>query len=69
LLGEPAHPRVGEQMLTIARRDRGVRSVSGVPGMRMGPYQVVALFVKPQTEETWRARRKALEEDENATLS
>src|SRR6185437_8896678 len=104
LLGEPAHPRVGEQILAIARKDPGVRSANGVLTMQMGPHQVVAmmsaefedaltapdieecvnrmergareadpaivaLFVKPQTEETWRARRKALEEEGNASLS
>jgi divalent metal cation (Fe/Co/Zn/Cd) transporter len=30
---------------------------------------IVALFVKPQTEETWRSRRKALEEDPDALQS
>src|SRR6185437_1468920 len=104
LLGEPAHPRVGETILAIARKDSGVRSANGVLTMQMGPHQVVAmlsaefedalttpeveacvnrmersareadssivaLFVKPQTEETWRARRKALEEEGNAALS
>jgi cation diffusion facilitator family transporter len=104
LLGEPAHPRVGERILAIARADSGVRSANGVLTMQMGPEQVVAmlsaefedaltapdieacvnrmersareadpaivaLFVKPQTEETWRSRRKALEEDPDASPS
>jgi divalent metal cation (Fe/Co/Zn/Cd) transporter len=30
---------------------------------------IVALFVKPQTAETWRSRREALEEEGNASLS
>lgn len=104
LLGEPAHPRVGETILAIAQKDAGVRSANGVLTMQMGPQQVVAmlsaefedalttpeveacvnrmeraareadpaivaLFVKPQTEETWQSRRKALEEEGNASLS
>jgi divalent metal cation (Fe/Co/Zn/Cd) transporter len=104
LLGEPAHPRVGERILAIANADSGVRSANGVLTMQMGPEQVVAmlsaefedalttpdieacvnrmersareadpaivaLFVKPQTEETWRSRRKALEEDPDALQS
>jgi hypothetical protein len=31
---------------------------------READSSIVALFVKPQTAETWRARRKALEERE-----
>src|SRR6185312_13828387 len=38
-------------------------------GAREADPAIVALFVKPQTEETWRARRKALEEEGNASLS
>jgi hypothetical protein len=38
-------------------------------GAREADSSIVALFVKPQTAETWRARRKALEEEGNATLS
>ena len=30
---------------------------------------IVALFVKPQTAETWASRRKALEEEGSASLS
>jgi len=44
LLGEPAHPRVGEAILAIARRDPGIRSANGVLTMQMGPDQIVAML-------------------------
>jgi cation diffusion facilitator family transporter len=96
LIGEPAHPRLGESILAIAAADACVRQANGVLTMQMGPHTVVAnlsaefedalttpqieacirriekatkgshpelaaLFVKPQTPETWAARRKAVE--------
>lgn len=101
LIGEPAHPRVGEAILAIAERDPGIRSANGVFTMQKGPNQIiamlsvafedalttpeveacvdrieknakesntsiVALFVKPQAAEVWRARCQALD-DNNAT--
>jgi len=96
LIGEPAHPVVGEAILAIAAGDAGVRCANGVLTVQMGPSQVVAtlsaefedalttpqieacinriekqakqahpeivsLFIKPQTAETWRARRHMIE--------
>lgn len=96
LIGEPAHPVVGEAILAIAAGDAGVRCANGVLTVQMGPSQVVAtlsaefedalttpqieacinriekqakqahpeivsLFIKPQTAETWRARRHIIE--------
>jgi len=101
LMGEPAHPRVRESILAIAKGDAGVRKANDVLTMQMGPNQVVAalsaefedaltvpeveacigrienaareahaeiiaLFVKPQTEETWRERRKIRERNIDA---
>lgn len=42
LIGEPAHPRVAESLLSIAARDADVRAANGVLTMQMGPNQVVA---------------------------
>jgi cation diffusion facilitator family transporter len=42
LIGEPAHPRVAESLLSIAARDVDVRAANGVLTMQMGPNQVVA---------------------------
>jgi divalent metal cation (Fe/Co/Zn/Cd) transporter len=42
LIGEPAHPRIGESIMAIARADEGVRSANGVLTFQMGPDQVVA---------------------------
>ncbi|HET9033519.1 MAG TPA: cation diffusion facilitator family transporter [Dokdonella sp.] len=102
LIGEPAHPRVSEAILSIARRDPGIRSANGVLTMQMGPNQIVAilsvefedalttpeveacvnrleksaklanstivaLFIKPQTEEVWQARLKALDDKREAS--
>ena len=96
LIGEPAHPVVGEAILAIAAGDAGVRCANGVLTVQMGPSQVVAtlsaefedalttpqieacinriekqakqahpeivsLFIKPQTAETWRTRRHMIE--------
>lgn len=96
LIGETAHPAVGESILAIAAGDAGVRCANGVMTVQMGPNQVVAalsaefedalttpqieecinriesqaktehpeiisLFVKPQTAQTWRARRQMIE--------
>jgi cation diffusion facilitator family transporter len=96
LIGEPAHPVVGEAILAIAAGDAGVRCANGVLTVQMGPSQVVAtlsaefedalttpqieacinriekqakqahpeivsLFIKPQTAETWRSRRHMIE--------
>lgn len=101
LIGEPAHPRVGEAILAIAQRDPGIRSANGVLTMQMGPNQVVAmlsaefedalttpeveacvnrmersakqdnaaivaLFIKPQTAEVWKARRRAMDDKSDA---
>jgi cation diffusion facilitator family transporter len=44
LLGEPAHPRVGEAILAIAKQDPGVRNANGVLTMQMGPNQIVAML-------------------------
>lgn len=44
LLGEPAHPRVRESILDIARKDPGVRSANGVLTVQMGPNQVIAML-------------------------
>lgn len=98
LIGEPAHPVVGEAILAIAAADTGVRRANGVLTVQMGPSQVVAtlsaefedalttpqieacinrierqakvahpeivsLFIKPQTAETWRTRRHMIEAD------
>jgi cation diffusion facilitator family transporter len=95
LIGEPAHPRIGESIMAIARADEGVRSANGVLTFQMGPDQVVAnlsaefddrldadqieqcvnrienkaksenseivaLFIKPQTAQTWRRRTENL---------
>jgi cation diffusion facilitator family transporter len=99
LIGEPAHPRVRESILSIAAADPAVRRVNGVLTVQMGPNQVVAalsaefedrlttpqieacvrriearaktahgelmaLFIKPQTPESWQQHADALE-DEN----
>jgi len=42
LIGEPAHPRVAESLLSIAAADADVRAANGVLTMQMGPNQVVA---------------------------
>lgn len=42
LIGEPAHPRVAESLLSIAAHDADVRAANGVLTMQMGPNQVVA---------------------------
>jgi cation diffusion facilitator family transporter len=44
LLGEPAHPQVGEAILAIAKQDPEVRSANGVQTMQMGPNQIVAML-------------------------
>lgn len=95
LIGEPAHPRIGDSIMAIARDDEGVRRANGVLTFQMGPEQVVAnlsaefddrlnadeveqcvnriekkaksenseivaLFIKPQTTETWRRQTEYL---------
>lgn len=95
LIGEPAHPRVGDCILAVARNDEGVRCANGVLTFQMGPEQVVAnlsaefadhlnadqieqcvnriekksksenrqivaLFIKPQSAETWRRQTEYL---------
>jgi cation diffusion facilitator family transporter len=95
LIGEPAHPRIGESIMNIARTDEGVRCANGVITFQMGPSQVVAnlsaefddrlnadqveqcvnriekkaksenseivaLFIKPQSSETWRRQTERL---------
>src|SRR5690242_18434473 len=95
LIGEPAHPHIGDSILAIARADEGVRCANGVLTFQMGPDQVVAnlsaefddhlnadqieqcvnrieekaksanreivaLFIKPQTAQTWRRRTERL---------
>lgn len=95
LIGEPAHPRVAESIMAIARSDDGVRCANGVLTFQMGPEQVVAnlsaefddrlnadqieqcvnriekksksensqivaLFIKPQSAETWRRQSERL---------
>ncbi|MGN6313665.1 MAG: cation diffusion facilitator family transporter [Rhodanobacteraceae bacterium] len=42
LIGEPAHPHIGDSILAIARADEGVRCANGVLTFQMGPQQVVA---------------------------
>ena len=42
LIGEPAHPHIGDSILAIARADEGVRCANGVLTFQMGPDQVVA---------------------------
>jgi cation diffusion facilitator family transporter len=42
LIGETAHPAVGEAILAIAAADDGVRCANGVLTVQMGPNQVVA---------------------------
>ncbi|HET6906943.1 MAG TPA: cation transporter, partial [Rhodanobacteraceae bacterium] len=42
LIGEPAHPRIGDSIIAIARADEGVRCANGVLTFQMGPQQVVA---------------------------
>lgn len=42
LLGEPAHPHIGDSIMAIARNDEGVRCANGVLTFQMGPAQVVA---------------------------
>lgn len=42
LIGEPAHPRIGDSIMAIARADEGVRCANGVLTFQMGPQQVVA---------------------------
>ncbi|HJU26831.1 MAG TPA: cation diffusion facilitator family transporter, partial [Rhodanobacteraceae bacterium] len=42
LIGEPAHPRIGDSIMAIARRERGVRCANGVLTFQMGADQVVA---------------------------
>ena len=44
LLGEPAHPGVGEAILAIAKQEPGVRHANGVQTMQMGPNQIVAML-------------------------
>lgn len=97
LIGEPAHPRVRESILSIAAADPGVRRANGVLTVQMGPNQVVAalsaefeddlatpqieacvrriearaktahgelvtLFIKPQTPQSWQEQAEALED-------
>lgn len=96
LIGEPAHPHIGESIMAIARADEGVRCANGVLTFQMGPDQVVAnlsaefddrlnadqieqcvnrieekaknenreivaLFIKPQSAQTWRRRTRRLQ--------
>jgi cation diffusion facilitator family transporter len=42
LIGEPAHPRISESIMAIARQAEGVRRANGVLTFQMGPRQVVA---------------------------
>jgi cation diffusion facilitator family transporter len=42
LIGEPAHPRISDSIMAIARGERGVRSANGVLTFQMGADQVVA---------------------------
>ena len=97
LIGEPAHPVVGESILRIADEDKAVNHANGVTTVQMGPHQVLvalsaefedaltapqieacvnriesqakqahpelaALFIKPQTAETWATRQHAIEQ-------
>ena len=100
LIGEPAHPRIGESIMAIARADQGVRCANGVLTFQMGPDQVVAnlsaefddrldadqieqcvnrieekakgenseivaLFIKPQSAQTWRRRTESLRQSDD----
>jgi len=42
LIGEAAHPQVGQSLLALAGQDPDVRAANGVLTMQMGPNQVVA---------------------------
>jgi cation diffusion facilitator family transporter len=42
LIGEPAHPHLGESILAIAASDSSIRHANGVLTMQMGPQSVVA---------------------------
>ncbi|MGH8212974.1 MAG: cation diffusion facilitator family transporter [Rhodanobacteraceae bacterium] len=42
LIGEPAHPRIGDSIMAIARQTEGVRCANGVLTFQMGPEHVVA---------------------------
>lgn len=42
LIGEPAHPRIGDSIMAIARKEKGVSCANGVLTFQMGADQVVA---------------------------
>ncbi|SEK92544.1 cation diffusion facilitator family transporter [Pseudoxanthomonas sp. GM95] len=44
LVGEPAHPKIAQTILDVARADGDLRNPNGVTTMQMGPNQVVAML-------------------------
>ena len=44
LVGEPAHPALGERIMAVAETDPDLRHANGVTTMQMGPDQVVAML-------------------------